>query len=372
MNNPSLSFLLRVVVKAALLFAALNLIFAVLQPMPALGSLSAYNALFPGRERLPFGERPDKAYNFSLYSLEAMFASHRAAAVPAGDEFRVMVVGDSSVWGTLLTPEQTLSGQLNALGLKTSSGQTVRFYNFGYPTISITKDLLVLDWIRRYDPDMVIWMTTLEGMPRSKQLTSPILQNNAAAVRRLIDAYQIDLDKNDPAFATPGFWDQTIVGQRRALADLFRLQVYGVLWAATGVDQYYPEKYEAYAVDLEADPLFQKLSGPHLKREDLSLDVLRAGMASQGGIPVLLVNEPMALSTGKNSDIRYNFFYPRWAYDDYRVIMQEEASLNQWHYLDLWDAIDAKEFTNSAIHLTPAGSAELARLMAPAVQQRLP
>lgn len=371
MNNPTLSFLLRVVVKAALLFAALNLIFAAVQPLPTLGGLSAYNVLFPGRERLPFGERPDKAYNFSLYSLEAMFASHRAAA-PAGDEFRVMVVGDSSVWGTLLTPEQTLSGQLDALGLKTSSGQPVHFYNFGYPTISLTKDLLVLDWIRRYDPDMVIWMTTLESMPVSKQLASPILQNNASAVRRLIDAYQLDLEKNDPAFANPGFLEQTMVGQRRALADLFRLQVYGVLWAATGVDQYYPEKYEAYAVDLEADAFFQNLGGPHLKREDLALDVLRAGMASQTGIPVLLVNEPMALSTGKNSDIRYNFFYPRWAYDDYRVIMEEEARQNQWHYLDLWDAIDAKEFTNSAIHLTPAGSARLARLMAPAVQQTLP
>ena len=37
-------------------------------------------AIFPGRPRLPFGENPDKAYNFSLYSLDAMLASHEINA----------------------------------------------------------------------------------------------------------------------------------------------------------------------------------------------------------------------------------------------------------------------------------------------------
>ena len=38
---------------------------------------------------------------------------------------------------------------------------------------------------------------------------------------------------------------------------------------------------------------------------------------------MLLVNEPMLISNGANSEIRYNFFYPRWAYDEYRSMLAE-------------------------------------------------
>ena len=58
----------------------------------------------------------------------------------------MLLVGDSSVWGTLLRPEQTLAGQLNAAGLTACGAQRhVRVFNLGYPTLSLTKDLMVLD-----------------------------------------------------------------------------------------------------------------------------------------------------------------------------------------------------------------------------------
>ena len=45
-------FLLNVVIKAALLFVAIDLLVAVVDPLPALGRLTAYNTLLPGRLRL--------------------------------------------------------------------------------------------------------------------------------------------------------------------------------------------------------------------------------------------------------------------------------------------------------------------------------
>jgi hypothetical protein len=36
------------------------------------------------------------------------------------------------------------------------------------------------------------------------------------------------------------------------------------------------------------------------------------------------------------------------------------AEQGNWNYLDLWNSVPAEEFTNSAIHLTPAGEALLA------------
>jgi hypothetical protein len=153
------------------------------------------------------------------------------------------------------------------------------------------------------------------------------------------------------------------VSQRRAIADLIRLQIYGALWASTGIDQIYPENYERAQTDLEASDDFHGLTSLN---DALTFDVLNAGMSI---VPnTILVNEPMLISEGLNSDIRYNFFYPRWAYDEYRQLLAEHAAARNWRYIDLWDLVPASEFTNSAIHLTPAGEALLADKIAGAIQ----
>ncbi len=353
--------LLPLFLKAALLFVAFNLAFLWLNDIP-FGKLSLYNSIFPGRERLPFGETRE-AYNLSLFNLEAMFASHTlTGADKAPDEYRVLLIGDSSVWGTLLTPQQTLAGQLNESAI-TACTKTVRAYNLGYPTISLTKDLMILDQARQYEPDMVIWLTTLEAFPNDKQLTSPIVANNTERVQRLITTYQLPFAADDSALVKPSTWDQTLIRQRRAIADLLRLQIYGALWASTGIDQVYPENYDPAQTDLEASEDFHGLSS---LEHELAFEVLDAGMSI---VPnTILVNEPMLISHRLNSNIRYNFFYPRWAYDEYRQLLAEHAAARNWQYLDLWDLVPATEFTNSAIHLTPAGEHLLANTIAEAIQ----
>lgn len=349
-------FLRNVFIKGLLLFAIINLVWAAFNP--SLGRLSSYNILFDGRERLPFGEDSARSYNLSLYDLDAMFSSLRLAGSPKPlNEFRVFVIGDSSTWGTLLKPEETLAGMLDAAGLKTSSGKGIRVYNLGYPTLSLTKDLMILDYAMRYQPDLILWLVTLESFPRERQLQSPIVANNNQRVAKLI--YDYDLNLIEPA-STTSFWDKTIFGQRRALADLLRLQFYGVMWSATGVDQTYPADYEHAARDLEADETFHDWQPQSIPDNGLAFDVIQAGMQVTGNVPVVLINEPMLVSKGENSDIRYNFYYPRWAYDQYRQAFAEQCAANAWNCLDLWNAIPEKHFTNSAIHLDPQGEGMLA------------
>ncbi len=352
-------FVIGVIVKAFILFVAFNLVYAALDPLSVLSRLSVYNTLVPGRVRLPFGENPDIAYNFSLFQLDAMFASHVVTQPKPADEYRVILIGNSSVWGFLLTPPQTLAGQINAASLTLADGRHVRAYNLGYPTITLTKDLLMLSRAVDYQPDLIVWLTTLEAFPYSQQLSSPIVQHNPDTVRALIATYNLSLDPRDPAFVAPTFLDRTIVGQRRALADVLRLNLYGFMWASTGVDQFYPDTYTPAQTDLETDPSFFDLQPP-LTRTDLAFDALDAGVALAGQTPVLLVNEPILISNGQNSDVRYNFFYPRWAYDDYRALLAGEVDRRGWHYRDLWDLVPPEQFTNSAIHLTPTGSSLLA------------
>jgi hypothetical protein len=104
-----------------------------------------------------------------------------------------------------------------------------------------------------------------------------------------------------------------------------------------------------------------------LNENILAFDVLQAGIDLAGDIPVLVVNEPMFISKGQNSDIRYNFYYPRWAYDNYRYLMTQKAEDFSWNYLDLWDALPASEFTNTAVHLTPYGVKLLAERLQSAI-----
>lgn len=350
-NKPRL---FAVIIKATLLFVLFNFAFIFTHNIP-FGKLSLYNSVFPGRERFPFGETRE-AYNLSLFDLDAMFASHVIAGVTkTPDEYRVFLVGDSSVWGTLLTPEQTLAGQLNK-GPISACGKTVRAYNLGYPTISLTKDLMLLDQAQEYQPDMIIWLTTLEAFPEDKQFESPLVANNAERVRDLIFKYELNASTKDPALNYLSKQDQTFVSQKRTVADLIRLQIYGALWASTGVDQIYPNDYERAQTDLEASSDFHGLT---TLSDALAIDVLDAGMHAVP-VPTILVNEPMLISNGLNSDVRYNFFYPRWAYDAYRQQIAELAAAQNWHYLDLWDLVPAGEFTNSAIHLTPNGETLLA------------
>lgn len=356
-------FALRVVLKALILFAGLNLLFALLNPLDTLGRISLYNIILTGRERLPYGENPAQSYNLSLHNLPAMFNSHRIAQPKTDDEFRVILIGDSATWGWLLENDETLAGHLNAAGHTLPDDRRLTVFNLGYPIMSLTKDLMLLEYALRYDPDMIVWLITLESFPRDDQLRPPIVQNNPDRIRALISAYNLNLDPEDDRLNDLDFFDQTLIGQRRALADQMRLQLYGVPWSLTGIDQFIPDDYDLRREDFDEDISWSGFDSPiPLDDEILAFDVLTAGidLAANAGIPLLLVNEPMFISDGENSDLHYNFFYPRWAYDSYRQLLTRLASTEGWNLVDLWDILPPDAFTDSPVHTTSAGAQQLA------------
>lgn len=333
-----------------------------------IGKLSLYNWLLPGRDRLPFSDTPQKAYNLSLFNLDAMFASHQISDKSgSADQYRIFILGDSSTWGTLLEPQDTLAGHLNRLELAGPDGKPVRFYNLGYPTMSLTKDLLLLDRALAYEPDLIVWLFTLESFPADKQLTSPLVEHNPRAVGALLDEFGLDPGSYGVEDLSTSFWDRTLFGQRRNLADILRLQLYGIMWGVTGIDQYYPTEYQEAQRDLEEDPTFHDWREGEMTAGQLALEILVAGKDASGDVPVIFVNEPILISEGANSALRYNFYYPRWAYDQYREILNQFSSDHKLAYLDFWDLVPPEEFTNTAIHTTPSG----VRMFADALGARL-
>ncbi len=363
---------LRLVLKVFRLFVLVNLAFMEFYPIEQLGSLSLYNLVIPGRKRLPYGENPAESYNLSLNNIPAMLASHEFSGRDASDNYKIVVIGDSGTWGWLLPNELTLTGQINAAGLTGPDGRPLVAYNLGYPIMALSKDLLLLDAALALEPDLVLWPVTLQSFQNEEQLTPPLVQENGERMRMLIERYDLRLNAADPRLAGPGFWQRSILSQRRALADLLRLQLVGFSWAATGIDQAIPTEYEPRKSDFDVDaswgPYEEQVS---LTADDLALDLLEAGIRMAGDVPVVIVNEPIYISDGQNSDIRYNAWYPRWVYDQYRELLGQAAAAGDWTYLDLWDSVEAGQFTDSPVHLTGDGVAQMTRAILPLLNEVL-
>lgn len=273
------------------------------------------------------------------------------------NEFRVIIAGDSSVWGSLQANSDTLVGQINQQNIKTCNGLTIHAYNLGYPTLSVLKDLLIIDKALAYRPDLIIWMVTLESLPTKNQLTTPLLVNNPLEEKEIINKYSLT-DKFEISISDVNYLDQTLIGQRRNIADLIRLQIYGVLWAATGIDQNLNSTFTQAQRDFDQDYSFHGLNEHVFDESELSFDIIEK-VVKNINLPIIVINEPILISNGKNSDIRYDFYYPRWAYDQYRLLMKEAMMKKNIPYFDFYNLVPESLFTNSAIHLNPTGEAIL-------------
>ena len=364
--------LTRLLAKTLLLLLVLNTAVLPFDSIASAGRLSLYNSLVPGRLRLPYADDPSRAFNVSVTQLDALFRSHvisGGAARP--DELRVVVLGDSSVWGFRLSPLEALAAQLNQLGL-TAGGRTLSFYNVGYPTMSLAKDLLLLRRALEYRPEVIVWVVTLESFPAELQAVSPLVRFNRSEAEAALTQSGVDPSRYLPRADEMEWWTNTLAGRRRELAELFRLQVFGLMWAATGIDYDADAVFAPRAEDLESDPTFHGQGPGPWPESALAWDILEAGVRAAGDVPILIVNEPTFVSHGANSDVRYNFLYPRWAFDSYRSEMTDRCRSQGWTCLDLWDVLPGEAFTDSAVHYNPAGAETLAELLADSILETAP
>ena len=254
-SNKKIS-IFRVVIKAALMFLLLNFLFIFLRETPY-GGISLYNFIFPGRDRLPFGETPGESFNLTITNLDAMLASHKISDDKKSiKDYRIIVLGDSSIWGFLQTPENTLAGLLEKNINFECAGKNVEVFNLGYPSLSVLKDLMILDKVKAFDPDLIIWFVTLESFPKNDLLATPLVKNNPLELNKIIEKYDLDFP-----LTSINFLDYSLIGQRRNLADLVRLQFYGALWAGSGIDQVYPKDYTPAKRDFEEDDSFKNIKG---------------------------------------------------------------------------------------------------------------
>jgi len=332
---------LRILIKAALLFVVFNYAFSFV-PDSVLWRVSLFNIALPGEPRFP------KEGN-----LDFIFNMHEIASSPRrANEYKVIALGDSSVWGYSLEPNETFAGIINASKMSTCKGQPIHVYNLGYPGTSVFKDALILQRALTYKPDLIIWNVTLLSVLDSKIdiAFSVIPQDNPEIAQGLIDRYKLSTKISPPTGSAPQ--DRSFLSRREQIARFIKYQLDGIRWQAAGrdpVDKATPPQ----AMDVAANKLFKRggIFTSDVIQNRLEFDVLNAGIRMSGNTPVVIINEPILVVNGANSDIRYDEVYPHWAYDQYRALMAAKAKQFHWDYTDLWNIVPSSQFT-SIFHRT--------------------
>ncbi len=353
----SWAFITRVVAKTIVLVALCNFAFALVPP-DAVSQLSWHNRVVPGRERFAIGERG--LFAQTTYDLPALFASHKIARNPAppADEYRVVLIGDSATWGFLLQPDETYAATITRSGTTLTDGRQVVAYNLAYQQTSGLKDLLILQEAMHYQPDRVVWLVTLRTFQPRFQRNHALVNNNPELAQALIDRHALDITLDDDDLIPP-VNTGTLYTQRERLSTHLRLQLYGVPWALLRVDHIAELPDEPLDNDFSEDVTWAGFDDPtNLTADDLNLDLIAAAEQITGDVPLLIINEPIYVADGDNSDLHYNSFYPRWAYDSYRTLLADRAAASEWRYADLWDVMPASDFTDTPLHLNAQAAAE--------------
>ncbi|HMB24278.1 MAG TPA: hypothetical protein VKP08_15650 [Anaerolineales bacterium] len=365
---------LRVLLKAILLFAALNAAFALVDP--PLGKITLYNSVIPGRLRFPY---EDKAAFYAVgYSVpvnedyDAMFGAHVISKKKAPDEFRLILLGDSATWGFGLDADEMLSEQINRLNLRTCDGRAIRAYNLAYPFSYLTRDLLLLEKSMDYQPDMVLWLITLSTL-EPKVAETNFIAPHWQQYGELVDTYGLELTHFSKPIQEPAFLDRTIIGQRKRIKNLTLLQVFGFPWAGTGIDNHESLRPEPKLASRDVeDSLDYEGKSPDDATDlfnSLLMNVVSTAYDVAGDVPVILVNEPIFVADGENHLVRYNGFYPRWVYDEYREFLGRWAQEHDRPLLDYWDTIPPEDFSDAYFHRRVSGEERFSKLLAPDIER---
>lgn len=344
---------LRILFKASLLFVIFNFAFAYV-PDAILWRISLYNTVLPGKTRFPLEE-----------NLEEIFNAHEiASSALRKDEYKVVVLGDSSVWGYKVNPDETSASLVNAAHISVCDGKTVHIYNLGYPAPLVLKDMLILQRALSYQPDLIIWNITLLSMLETKQdvRSHVLMKNNPTATNNLMNQYGLGAEIG--YLPVSSSQHQTFLDQRNDLARFVKAQLDDIRWATTGGEQV-DKTYTSLEMDVNSDLVFKKynLPPPTLNRNLLHFEVLAAGVKMAGNVPVIFLNEPIQIVTGANSDVRYNKMYPRWVYNQYRTLMRAHAAQAGWDYVDQWNIIPPTQFSDTTFHRTTIGEKIFARTL---------
>ncbi len=351
----------RIFAKAAALLLIGNVAFLALRidPLARLMTLNTWGLVGRGRARLFY---PSDSQNGQL-PVEALLAAHQIAYAPkAADEFRVIILGDSGTLGWTVPDDAIISAQLTAQNVQIG-GKHVVAYDLAYPVPNVARDALILDAALRYQPDLVIWFVTAEGFRNTPEpgQDSTFLDINRVRLQRLTDAYDLQDWFNARLEPEPAWRSWLAIRNPDAASVWFNSLYYPFAvpsWGQT-TRRLGSEAIPAKPRFASDNPAFRPMPN-----ETWQFLLVGQSLAGRAGASLLLVNEPILVGSGPNSDVNYNLLYERALYDSYRQTLTDYAGQHKIWFRDLWNAIPAPLFTDTAFHLDAQGWALVAENLA--------
>lgn len=362
----------RVLVKGLIIFIVLNILLVLINP-PIRSFILFNNSLLPGGyQRLPVLWIPDRHSDNQQFfergfidKIDLMLAAHEISGrAKAQDEYRVIIYGDSSVWGTALYPNETLAGQLNTMKLTTCDGKRIVTYNLGYPSNAALKDLVIMDQTQKYQPDVSLWLFSMLAFTQTRQIV-PFIEANPVYSREVITKYDLNIGTDQLPAENNSILDETIFGKRLDFHLLVNLYASRIITESIGTDD--PRTESEQEIILQDTPrkttdFYDIQQGDDINVK-LALDTLPAAFKIAEG-NIIYVNEPIFTTTPVAGQVAYNSAFPIWIYDEYRSVVSSLAKKGNWTFYDYWNNFkDNSDFSTSLFHLRPAAEHSLALLV---------
>lgn len=354
---PSLSLTTRIFIKALIVVALANVVALAVNfnPIAALTRFNLWWLTGHGRNRLAY---PSDFQNGQL-PVETLLSSHAIAYTPkAENEYRVAVLGESGIAGWGLRDQDTFVGQLNSRHLTLDSRQVVA-YNLAYPSPNVARDTLILDAALAYHPDLVIWFITpaaLDDSPDALGTNTVFFELNRQRLQRITYDNQLQNWYNARLNPLP-IWQSWIAVHNQ---DTLPVWFNTLLYPFTEPDYSFTER----RIGSEPIPAKARYTAGRKGFDPMPnetwrfLDIART-LTENAHAKLLLINEPMLIGKGQNSDVNYNLQYQRQFYDTYRQKITDYAAQQGFLFADLWDVIPAESFTDTPLHADAAGYAKL-------------
>ena len=328
------------------------------------------------------GRRLHQIDGASLFDLDILLGQHelcwRSARRP--DERRILLLGNSAVFGAPLPADQTFWALSNRE--LEAAGTGAHIYNLGFASTYQLKEALIVHQALRYEPHLIVYGVTLADfghvapMPWPPALWS-FFAYNTEVVAALASSGAPGLE--EPLATYRAFHPRG----RRAWALFEKLRQAGAYLRlaarqnAHGLVRAWSVGGEPRASD--AEPLLRR--GGYRCSETLELferdfhawqewNILAylERVQQQTGTEVLVVNWPVAHAP---IGACYNRRYPSEAQEEYDRWLRSQAESRGLSYLDLHDLVPAEEFPDT-LHPSPDGHARIASALVRALRERFP
>lgn len=336
--------------------------------------------IFDGGQRL---HGPD---GWHVFWLDPLFRQHEVCwrTPERPDEARVLLIGNSAIYGFPLPVEETVAYLLNRLFSRDRVAAHV--FNLAAVATYQLKDALIIHEALKYRPDMIVYPLTLAEFARYPATLADFAQLPPQPWHGLLQVFESNrgtiqaLAKEQPAGLSEP-------------VDLFNkfLENSGTSWYGLAQEQL--GTLIRTAARAHARSLLRRLvpdappqtelpgrqthydCGQTKRQMDLyyrdwqrwNIIAYLAQIRDATGVTVVLVNWPVAHEPVGDC---YNVRYTNAALEQYDVWLRAQAEERQLPYVDLHDMLRADEFVDS-LHVMAPGQRKIAERLAPVLEALL-